>query len=575
MANAPQLHSRRVMIVATLQFTIGCLPADRSDLKSLDNFTASSVNQHLVSCIGDGPLHRRVPSNAPYARFLRAVPLVVQHDFFESYQGRIEVIDDMATGCQVPDATQGELGYLKNTRYSGCYRILPPSDPHGKSQFVMFVERSSMDKSLVRLFGLFASELVANRVLPQEPAQPAQLQTLDATDMIWDVAGVAMAFINDITNNTPGVRAQRVQALAENFPMSGELLNLVRNWQVGEPASMRAFSEYRGSDKSFFLQRVFAEAFDSWYCNQEATRHAQMRPHFGETYRAFAGIARDLDLASASTLVQAYGSEPARPINNSSYVTPPTIVDGQRGLSTRDAGGYYSQNLNALMDRQNAGMDRGQQAIHTAASRSGQGPTYLQGGGLGQMLQILMTLGRMLFSGGSIGSIGNVGNIGSNLPPTSTFPTTTTPPTVNNPLPTTTFPSTTTIPSSTSPGTTTPGSSSTSGFSQEVLRMTNGYRGEVGASQLQSDPALDEECRKQVEAQAQQCPTVSSFGQNCHCLVDNCNNHAENIGIGYGTAQAAAEGWRNSSGHYANMIKSSHRFHGAAEYKTHTCQRFR
>lgn len=96
---------------------------------------------------------------------------------------------------------------------------------------------------------------------------------------------------------------------------------------------------------------------------------------------------------------------------------------------------------------------------------------------------------------------------------------------------------------------------------EQVLSLTNQIRQEVGASNLTLDPALsalaDIRAKEIVESFAHTRPDGSQFYS-----VMNENGYSysacgENIAYGYSTPSSVVTGWKNSAGHYKNMVSTS------------------
>ncbi len=93
---------------------------------------------------------------------------------------------------------------------------------------------------------------------------------------------------------------------------------------------------------------------------------------------------------------------------------------------------------------------------------------------------------------------------------------------------------------------------------QDILKLTNQYRAEVGASALTLDSKLSSAAQKRatelVSAQSHTRPD----GRDCFTVFDEFNIISymcgENIAWGQANGALAAVWWRNSAGHYANMI---------------------
>ena len=103
------------------------------------------------------------------------------------------------------------------------------------------------------------------------------------------------------------------------------------------------------------------------------------------------------------------------------------------------------------------------------------------------------------------------------------------------------------------------------GAYNEVLSYVNTYRAEVGAAPLTLDPdlTLAATIRAMEMAYTNDLSHTRPNGSTCFTIFEEldlqrASDCGENVAGGYLTAQAAAEGWRTSPGHYSNMISSSY-----------------
>lgn len=115
--------------------------------------------------------------------------------------------------------------------------------------------------------------------------------------------------------------------------------------------------------------------------------------------------------------------------------------------------------------------------------------------------------------------------------------------------------------SSTSKGGSNGGAVASSGnHVQDILRLTNQYRAEVGQNALTLDSKLSAAAQKRATELVQNCSHTRPNGTSCFTVYDDYGIHAwnygENIAWGQANGASAAQWWRNSPGHYANMIRS-------------------
>lgn len=90
----------------------------------------------------------------------------------------------------------------------------------------------------------------------------------------------------------------------------------------------------------------------------------------------------------------------------------------------------------------------------------------------------------------------------------------------------------------------------------EALTYTNQVRAKVGRPALKMDKELLETAMQRAAETQLSFSHTRPDGTLCFTASDRM--YAENIACGYSSASAVVNGWRNSSGHYANMIDSQY-----------------
>lgn len=100
---------------------------------------------------------------------------------------------------------------------------------------------------------------------------------------------------------------------------------------------------------------------------------------------------------------------------------------------------------------------------------------------------------------------------------------------------------------------------------QEVLKYTNQIRKEVGAEPL----VMDQELLQAAMQRAAETTVLFSHtrpdGTDCFTASDKM--FGENIAMGYPSAKSVSEGWKQSPGHYRNMINTSYESIGIGCFK--------
>lgn len=95
----------------------------------------------------------------------------------------------------------------------------------------------------------------------------------------------------------------------------------------------------------------------------------------------------------------------------------------------------------------------------------------------------------------------------------------------------------------------------------EVLSYTNQYRAELGLSPLTLDDGLTNGAmvRALEMAYSGKFSHTRPDGTLCRTVLSDLglpSNASENIAMGYTSAASVSKGWKNSKGHYANMVSS-------------------
>ena len=102
-----------------------------------------------------------------------------------------------------------------------------------------------------------------------------------------------------------------------------------------------------------------------------------------------------------------------------------------------------------------------------------------------------------------------------------------------------------------------------------VLAYTNAYRSEAGAGSLQMDRDLMEIAMNRAAECALYYSHTRPNGEKCYSISDlwDSTGAGENIAAGQETAEEVSMGWKNSSGHYANMINSNFKSIGVGSFE--------
>lgn len=103
---------------------------------------------------------------------------------------------------------------------------------------------------------------------------------------------------------------------------------------------------------------------------------------------------------------------------------------------------------------------------------------------------------------------------------------------------------------------------------QELVRLINAARAEAGLDPLQVDPKMTELARLKSQDMvdlgyfAHESPTYGQPHEMAKAAGIKYRLYAENIAMGYRTAEAAHDGFMNSPGHRANILRAEANYVG-------------
>lgn len=240
-------------LAVVIGMTAACKPeAQKSDLQSLDNFTAEEGTAFTFnSCSGsyktsapDNKLVASANEQAAIRSALSAVPVELQDAFFETLNGKIAVVKDIGTSCQVPAGSNATDATLS------CWQP-------GTDNTTIFIksEASEADTirnirhSVVRAMGYVLTDIILK--IKQTP-EGTKLERNEAFETVK--AELTEALVSDL-KKTPGYKLPALYS----------------------------------TDRNAFSAAAFAESFDSWYCSTASKN--KMQTAFPKTYKYFAGIA--------------------------------------------------------------------------------------------------------------------------------------------------------------------------------------------------------------------------------------------------------------------------------------------
>ena len=107
-------------------------------------------------------------------------------------------------------------------------------------------------------------------------------------------------------------------------------------------------------------------------------------------------------------------------------------------------------------------------------------------------------------------------------------------------------------------------------YIQDILRLTNQYRKEKGIAALVLDSKLSSAAQKRATELVSTPSHTRPNGTSCFTVLDEYGidswSCGENIAYGQANGTAAAQWWRNSSGHYKNMTSTEFNKIGIGAY---------
>ncbi len=118
-------------------------------------------------------------------------------------------------------------------------------------------------------------------------------------------------------------------------------------------------------------------------------------------------------------------------------------------------------------------------------------------------------------------------------------------------------------------------SGQTAQLESEVVRLVNQERAKQGLPALTALPILEATADVRSRELVQKFSHTRPDGSSCFTAFpawgdypDSVSTVAENIAEGYRTPESVMEGWMNSSGHRANILKENHRYIGVGCYES-------
>lgn len=353
-----KLHSVLLLIAVT-----SCKTGGDSNLESLDNYSRSGDAALKVNvCSGangkdfnlywgegatakdriqvDSPLKEQL--KPAIQKSLTAVPDGLQDWFFDK-GGRMIISANASELCKAEASRKSDLSETA-AAYHSCWKIEAGKFPViyinanadiARSKFIstgsdLEVLTQEMQHSIVRSFGYVFSEVLA-RLTPKQ-SQPGEFENAEGDkEAQADKELLAWKFIYDMREMVKsGKNAEEFLAFK----------NLIRDPKILDPnkstydEAWRAwYTQYKTYDAStknetrksdewaekarMFQDQIYAEAFDSWYCNAETRAQLTDKKGFNSSGAFFAkNIVSELDdaFAQRTKTSEAGNSEPTAKI---------------------------------------------------------------------------------------------------------------------------------------------------------------------------------------------------------------------------------------------------------------------
>jgi hypothetical protein len=304
---------KQLQFLAPIFILLACKPQDFSRTKSLDNYEAGA-RVRTNDCAGDPKLTNdkvgrqiaadleakhmsfelssgadRTALSSSVKNAFSALPMDVQ-GMFLALQGRIVVTKDAHQYCtvtdrmmagQTPTAKEAEISALKEGQdtVSACYWFMPPDifenvykvrqNKRAGQIFTIFVKDDEQEirHGLVRAFGYLVAQ-VSPRIM--------------TNDKTFTAADLKVSFIE---NENPSFRALK-RRVAEAF-----LIDIKNRPAESKFAQFGVSGSASPEARAAFQDHVYAESFDSMYCNAFASgisnTRKRMEAEFPHTFLAF------------------------------------------------------------------------------------------------------------------------------------------------------------------------------------------------------------------------------------------------------------------------------------------------
>lgn len=267
-------HTSLFLVLVSAGFS-ACRPAPAASVRSLDNFASRESKLRTNQCVGSFPLSASLRIYAEPGRVdlmnglkatVAAVPPAIQDTFFATDGGAV-----VATVAQVDACAQPGNGAAVEERFTNEGSAVPmaclrANDARRKATIFVQPEATAAKHAVVRMFGL----LYAHVYGPKKFANWRQASELLANGFLADVAG------------NPRLSIKAYEAL------------------LGTPEGYASFVDF-----------VFAEAFDSYYCNADTRKHFSAT--FPRTFQAFATLRKVWEPQASAAFALQDGSPESQP----------------------------------------------------------------------------------------------------------------------------------------------------------------------------------------------------------------------------------------------------------------------
>lgn len=240
-----------------------CTKEPGSRNKTLDNFIEGNPFAHENVCDGTAEsfpndLYKSKGYSEPVQAALSGVPILLQQDFFLDLNGSIELVPSAYEACTKDQPA--EVVNAIDKRIRGCWRRLP-------DRLAIFLENSAsaIQFELVRSFGYIYTEPATNRIFGKDDVSLSFDGDPNTSYFKFRMAKLLLTDVAAMPN--------RDYQLAQFKPRLPGADDKLFDESISQNERDEVLEKYRSSHPEVvrsFANDVFAESFDSWFCNKKS-----------------------------------------------------------------------------------------------------------------------------------------------------------------------------------------------------------------------------------------------------------------------------------------------------------------